>query len=699
MKPAPSKAPAAVELRRMQHKPSQGQTREQATLAKGENNMVVAGNQGSKPKKVETRLVKGVEEGITNGKRSSPPITLTEIEHTPSSRYIQEATNNCCQRCFALCEVETSFLLLLTIILGGILMFGIFGLYTLFQYWHRAYALWFFVFAILAWLLAFSFILKHLRAAYFGPSPEVKDETVSIERVFISGGRRKQCLNEIWRARDAAKRLKDDYFDVNGEHYLLKMFLSESLENAFMIRNFLHIYICSMPLPVYIVVSFVCLCEVACCTWSALFLNSQVMRDRQLLLDVLTDIFCLSFPLAYMYWGSRLRIPLRDILYLVGPRCCYCYLKLMIFGTIYLHSMYRDCNKAARRTKGKRKSRRRRSILSMYSNKQIVAKQVNNFPPFARIIVVTTNTLAFLFILVVTCLHIATQPSDAQCNAIFNEEVWGSCTTKVPFCYNVFVARCDCAVLSLKNYSRQALPVELQQMRSLLKLEIIGGRLSVLPESIGKANIKLQSLIATRTNISTLPDSITKLPMLLELYVFNNKIVKLPRNIGDIKTLTYLQAFGNRLSALPASIGDLTSLEVLGIQNNQITELPDSLANVASLRLLYIFNNNITDLPTNIGNLGHLTHLYAYNNRIRRLPESMLQLGKLNAIMMWGNNLTALPSNIGTMKRVVNLDVRHNQLRALPGTFESMTSLRYFQITGNPVCSDLNFRTAKKIGR
>ena len=75
----------------------------------------------------------------------------------------------------------------------------------------------------------------------------------------------------------------------------------------------------------------------------------------------------------------------------------------------------------------------------------------------------------------------------------------------------------------------------------------------------------------------------------------------------------------------------------------------------------------------------------------------MLQLGKLNAIMMWGNNLTALPSNIGTMKRVVNLDVRHNQLRALPGTFESMTSLRYFQITGNPVCSDLNFELPKKL--
>ena len=84
------------------------------------------------------------------------------------------------------------------------------------------------VFAILAWLLAFSFILKHLRAAYFGPSPEVKDETVSIERVFISGGRRKQCLNEVWQVRDAAKRLKDDYFDERRA-LPLKMF-SESLK-------------------------------------------------------------------------------------------------------------------------------------------------------------------------------------------------------------------------------------------------------------------------------------------------------------------------------------------------------------------------------------------------------------------------------------------------------------------------------------
>ena len=262
MKPAPSKAPAAVELRRMRHKPSQGQTREQATLAKGENNMVVAGNQGSKPKKVETRLVKGVEEGITNGKRSSPPITLTEIEHTPSSRYIQEATKVVAKDSFALCEVETSFLPLLTIILGGILMFGIFGSYTRFIYWHRAYSFWFFSFGILAGLLALSFILKHLRAACFDSAPEAIDESVSIERVFISGSRRKQCLDAVWRTRDAAKRLKDDYFDVNGKKYLLKMFLSEFLENAFMIRNFLQIYYA--------------LCRFLCILWFLLFAYAKL---------------------------------------------------------------------------------------------------------------------------------------------------------------------------------------------------------------------------------------------------------------------------------------------------------------------------------------------------------------------------------------------------------------------------------------
>eukprot|EP00944_MAST-04C_sp_MAST-4C-sp1_P013026 g13026.t1 len=577
-------------------------------------------------------------------------------------------------------------------------MFAIFGSYTRFIYWHRAYSLWFFSFGILAGLLALSFILKHLRAACFDSAPEAIDESVSIERVFISGSRRKQCLDAVWRTRDAAKRLKDDYFDVNGKKYLLKMFLSEFLENAFMIRNFLQIYVCTMPLPMYTVVSVVCLCEVASCTWSALFLNSQVMRDRQLLLDVLTDVFCLTFPLAYQVWGSRLRMPIREILYLLGPPLLLLLSKINdIWNDIFKLDVQRLKNALSFRKGKGRVSRRRRSILGLYDNKKIVAKQVNNFPFFARVIVVTGNSLAFLFVLVVACLHIATQPSDPQCNAIFSEEIWGSCTTKVPFCDNVWVARCDCAVLSIKNYSRQALPVQLQQMRSLLKLEIIGGRLSTLPGNIGSAHKKLLSITATRTNISNLPDSIAKLPMITELFVFNNKIVKLPHNIGDLKTLIYLQAFGNRLSALPTSIGDLTSLEELGIQNNEIKELPESLANIASLRLLYLFNNNITDLPTNIGNMRHLTHIYAYNNRMRRLPESILQLGKLNAIMMWGNNLTALPSNIGTMKRVINLDVRHNQLHALPGTLESMTSLKYFQIAGNPVCGHMNYGLPKKL--
>ena len=103
-------------------------------------------------------------------------------------------------------------------------------------------------------------------ACCFDSAPEAKDETVSIERVFISGGRRKQCLNEVWRTRDAAKRLKDDYFDVNGEHYLLKMFLSESLENAFMIRNFLHIYI-------YVVCRFLCILWFLFC----LFMRSCIL--------------------------------------------------------------------------------------------------------------------------------------------------------------------------------------------------------------------------------------------------------------------------------------------------------------------------------------------------------------------------------------------------------------------------------------
>ena len=151
MKPVPSKPPAAVELRHMQRKPRQGKKHKQGNLPTRENK-VILGNQVSEPNKVENPLANGVEEGITttsaNVQDSRPSNTSTEVEQAHSLRFNSGAKTNCCKRFFILCEVETAFLLLLTITLW-VGMFAIFGSYTRFIYWHRAYSLWFFSFASL----------------------------------------------------------------------------------------------------------------------------------------------------------------------------------------------------------------------------------------------------------------------------------------------------------------------------------------------------------------------------------------------------------------------------------------------------------------------------------------------------------------------------------------------------------------------
>ena len=52
----------------------------------------------------------------------------------------------------------------------------------------------------------------------------------------------------------------------------------------------------------------------------------------------------------------------------------------------------------------------------------------------------------------------------------------------VPFCHNPFVARCDCAVLQLYNYSESKFPESFGELSSLAKLGVYGGKLERLAD-------------------------------------------------------------------------------------------------------------------------------------------------------------------------------------------------------------------------
>ena len=103
----------------------------------------------------------------------------------------------------------------------------------------------------------------------------------------------------------------------------MKMYISECFENGLALRNYFYIYVCKMPVYLSTLVAIVLMLEIAYAVWSTFYINSQIVRNRQLMVDVITDLFCLIFPLAYMYYGARVPLEVSEVVYLVSPPTCF----------------------------------------------------------------------------------------------------------------------------------------------------------------------------------------------------------------------------------------------------------------------------------------------------------------------------------------------------------------------------------------
>ena len=66
------------------------------------------------------------------------------------------------------------------------------------------------------------------------------------------------------------------------------------------------LYLCILPLRMATILSFVLVFELCINLWVTFHLNTQIIRDRLLILDMATDLFCLAFPLLYMWFTYRI---------------------------------------------------------------------------------------------------------------------------------------------------------------------------------------------------------------------------------------------------------------------------------------------------------------------------------------------------------------------------------------------------------
>ena len=79
------------------------------------------------------------------------------------------------------------------------------------------------------------------------------------------------------------------------------MYVAELFEHIQQVYSLTTIYLCLMPVEISTIVCIVLIVELAMNIWLTMYLYSQEVRDKLLLLDIFTDIFCVAFPLLYTW--------------------------------------------------------------------------------------------------------------------------------------------------------------------------------------------------------------------------------------------------------------------------------------------------------------------------------------------------------------------------------------------------------------
>lgn len=134
------------------------------------------------------------------------------------------------------------------------------------------------------------------------------------------------------------------------------------------------------------------------------------------------------------------------------------------------------------------------------------------------------------------------------------------------------------------------------------------------------------------------------------------RLTYVPESITQLTTLKELYLNGNRLKELPESIGKLSSLTVLNIGNNSLDILPDSIEKLASLKKLYIGGNNIFYF-SGMRYLTELTHLDVSDNKFDDL-KGIEDLKSLEYVAIDGNEFYSSRDDV-TFTTMSEAVIRH----------------------------------------
>lgn len=141
-----------------------------------------------------------------------------------------------------------------------------------------------------------------------------------------------------------------------------------------------------------------------------------------------------------------------------------------------------------------------------------------------------------------------------------------------------------------------------------------------------KKKLTSKQLDLSRKNIENIPDFISEMSQIKQLYLQNNRISSLSLCLSS--SIRVLNLSHNLLKEIPSTIFSLYNLKSLHLSHNIIQIIPSQISLLQSLEKLTLHNNNLTKVSCDISLLEKLHTLSLHNNNfLISPPSSVIQMG------------------------------------------------------------------------
>jgi Leucine-rich repeat (LRR) protein len=279
--------------------------------------------------------------------------------------------------------------------------------------------------------------------------------------------------------------------------------------------------------------------------------------------------------------------------------------------------------------------------------------------------------------------------------------------------------------INLSHNILEALPEELCEVQTLVKLEAGDNRIRALPASVSKLTA-LSVLSLKNNSLESIPNEICRCFALKYLSLNSNKLSEVPRKITSLSHLSRLTIAANNISCLPVDMDRMNSLTHLEVSHNPLKALPPSLgALYEHLKVLLVQDCfELQDPPPTILSAGHeqivnylrkvwrglctmrlvltglsmgslvcLPHFDLANlveiridkNEIKYIPDIVCNFKQLVSLRFRENFVSIIPAETSKLTQLQELDMSKNKFRSMPHAVLQMTHLVRLRCGENPI--------------